>query len=597
AVSSVCTLAPSPHQHQQEIHRAIQPEFNLRHDWNSLLSHDPSLLFQHYSSDFFPDADAMVRYLNDYTEKLGLRVNTTPKYVVVATGVDVPNIPTFPGSDLLMGYEHLPTDPTFYQGKNILILGRGNAAFETADAIYGNTNMVHMVSRSRARMAWNTHYVGDLRAVNNGLLDTYQLKSLDGVLEASVEEMMLEQRGSKVFVMFPSSNHQQQQQHSNLNQHHNYHHHHHHHHHQQHRPLHTPVSESVGEAESDFDNFSLREGYHYVLRCLGFKFDFSLFHNSTVPGEVGWPQHQENQVPRHQTQLRSQERSRTLLCRHQHTLTRFPKVCRRFHSRLQIHGDLLNVLVARINQGSATYQMFGVLADIVLFRDEGKSFEFLEEFPMQLLARLEEMTGRSGGEVMVLTMEYGPDFSGPDKDTFRTDRATGDPLEAHRSNFLHPVLYYYRRLPTEAEMLHKWGKLPLPRPARLHHVLEDFNTLWTAQESHILPLRRFLETVTELDLRHHYAHTCLLHSLTRHNPPPTCIMQGRRNIWHTQGVARLNRSSSFHTSDAQHLRQDNGGEEEEEEDGAMAVFPPFLGSTTATTAAATPPHHLASATS
>ncbi|KAK3862612.1 hypothetical protein Pcinc_031546, partial [Petrolisthes cinctipes] len=506
-------------------------------------------------------------------------------YVVVATGVDVPNVPTFPGSDLLMGYEDLPTDPTFYQGKNILILGRGNAAFETADAIYGDTNMVHMVSRSRARMAWNTHYVGDLRAVNNGLLDTYQLKSLDGVLEASVEEMMLEQRGSKVFVMFPS------------------------------------MSETVGEAESDFDNFSLREGYHYVLRCLGFKFDFSLFHNSTVPGRLGGHSTRKTKYPgikhnyeaknvpglyfagtnTHSLDFRKSAGGfihgfrytvRTL-----HRLLEWRHEGVRWPTSHHATRDLLNVLVARINQGSATYQMFGVLADIVLFRDEGQSFEFLEEFPVQLLARVEEMTGRSAGEVMVLTMEYGPDFSGPDKDTFRTDRATGDPLEAHRSNFLHPVFYYYQRLPTEAEMLHKWGKLPLPRPTRLHHVLEDFNTLWTAQESHILPLRRFLETVTELDLRHHYAHTCLLHSLTRHNPPPTCIMQGRRNIWHTQGVASHNRSSSFHTSDAQHLRQDNGGEDEEEEDGAMAVFPPFLGSTTATTAAATPSHHLASATS
>ena len=45
-------------------------------------------------------------------------------------------------------------------------------------------------------------------------------------------------------------------------------------------------------------------------------------------------------------------------------------------------------------------------------------------------------------------MEYGPDFSGPDKDTLRIDRATGDPLEAHRSNFLHPVFYFYKRPPT-----------------------------------------------------------------------------------------------------------------------------------------------------
>lgn len=42
-------------------------------------------------------------------------------------------------------------------------LHSGNAAFETADALYGVTSSVHLVSRSRARLAWSTHYVGDLR--------------------------------------------------------------------------------------------------------------------------------------------------------------------------------------------------------------------------------------------------------------------------------------------------------------------------------------------------------------------------------------------------------------------------------------------------
>lgn len=45
-------------------------------------------------------------------------------------------------------------------------------------------------------------------------------------------------------------------------------------------------------------------------------------------------------------------------------------------------------------------------------------------------------------------LEYGPDFSGPGKDTFRPDRATGDPLEAHLSNFLHPVFYFYSSIPS-----------------------------------------------------------------------------------------------------------------------------------------------------
>ena len=113
---------------------------------------------------------------------------------------------------------------------------------------------------------------------------------------------------------------------------------------------------------------------------------------------------------------------------------------------------------------------------------------------------------------------------GPDKDTFRPDRATGDPLEAHRSNFVHPVLYYYPAPPSEASMLLKDPSEPLPRPARLHHVLEDFLTSWKAQNSHLLPLRRFLDTVLSGDLRHFDAETCLLQALTNGEPAPQCSL-------------------------------------------------------------------------
>ena len=67
------------------------------------------------------------------------------------------------------------------------MVGKGNSAFEMALHIHGHTNFVHMISRTRTRLAWETHYVGDLRAVNTGLLDTYQLKSLDGISELDVK--------------------------------------------------------------------------------------------------------------------------------------------------------------------------------------------------------------------------------------------------------------------------------------------------------------------------------------------------------------------------------------------------------------------------
>lgn len=49
-------------------------EFNLRHDWNSLLSDKPDLLFKRVSSEFYPPADALPVYLSMFEKELGLRV-------------------------------------------------------------------------------------------------------------------------------------------------------------------------------------------------------------------------------------------------------------------------------------------------------------------------------------------------------------------------------------------------------------------------------------------------------------------------------------------------------------------------------------------
>ena len=98
--------------------------------------------------------------------------------------------------------------------------------------------MVHLVGRSRLRLAWSTHYVGDVRGVNNGLLDTYQLKSLDGLLEGSFSEKI---------VSVTKSNETGR--------------------------VHIELVHSM-----DKDNFVLRESYDYFIRCLGFTFDEDIFH-------------------------------------------------------------------------------------------------------------------------------------------------------------------------------------------------------------------------------------------------------------------------------------------------------------------------------
>lgn len=49
-------------------------EIKLRWDWNSLLSHSPELMFSNYSTDYFPHADDMVRYLKNFQRSHELAV-------------------------------------------------------------------------------------------------------------------------------------------------------------------------------------------------------------------------------------------------------------------------------------------------------------------------------------------------------------------------------------------------------------------------------------------------------------------------------------------------------------------------------------------
>lgn len=203
--------------------------------------------------------------------------------------------------------------------------------------------------------------------------------------------------------------------------------------------------------------------------------------------------------------------------------------------------QLTNSIIKRVNEASGLYQMFSVLADIILLRENATAFEYLEEYPVGILAELETQTGRKApAGLFVVIMEYGRNFSGDDKDVFYYNRAVGEAQHAWQSNFLHPVIYYYKRLPTEREMRLHPPDWPLPRPDAIHHIVEDFLTDWTAPNAHILPLRRFLENCLSTDLRNFFAESCFLFALTRQKLPPFC-QQGYARMQGLTGSERLRR--------------------------------------------------------
>jgi thioredoxin reductase len=185
-------------------------EFNLRHDWNSLLTETDGnvgtkKMFSDLTEDYWPHRSHMVDYLNQFVEFYDLNVhyqtsvtsvqkqedgpfalstesddddNDTPKYtcqrLIWATGLPKPRAIE---NDVITPYhEILPMEE--YTNKSVAIIGAGQSAFESARAIYKVSAFTMIFYRNEPKFAYNTHYVGDLRAINHEIIDSYNLKSL-----------------------------------------------------------------------------------------------------------------------------------------------------------------------------------------------------------------------------------------------------------------------------------------------------------------------------------------------------------------------------------------------------------------------------------
>jgi thioredoxin reductase len=171
------------------------------------------MLFKNYSQQYYPDADDLFRYFNDFAKHFNIKVqyNTlvtqvskkdgkfvvtdqeghvhTGKRLVIATGLSKMWLPDIPGIELCDTYVNHSLDLEDYTNKRVLIVGKGNSAFETANHLEQSAAVIHLCSPESTKFAWQSHYVGHLRAVNNRFLDTYQLKAQNAVIDASIQKI------------------------------------------------------------------------------------------------------------------------------------------------------------------------------------------------------------------------------------------------------------------------------------------------------------------------------------------------------------------------------------------------------------------------
>eukprot|EP00933_Yihiella_yeosuensis_P020228 TRINITY_DN1626_c0_g1_i1.p1 TRINITY_DN1626_c0_g1~~TRINITY_DN1626_c0_g1_i1.p1 ORF type:complete len:740 (+),score=99.02 TRINITY_DN1626_c0_g1_i1:85-2304(+) len=195
-------------------------EFAFRHDWNTLIDVRPeqerAKPVTERSAELFPHADVLTEYLRDFAEEQvqhirynsdvkkiskkqdskGYTVNVNQESfscedVIIASGLSKPRTDVraimFDGVEHVTGYEAMPETGESFEGKAVHVFGIGNAAMETVQELQKYTSDVHVQSRQQdlpqggqgVRFAYETHYVGDIRAGRTGILDTYLLKSLD----------------------------------------------------------------------------------------------------------------------------------------------------------------------------------------------------------------------------------------------------------------------------------------------------------------------------------------------------------------------------------------------------------------------------------
>ena len=444
-------------------------EYNLRHDWNSLLSDEKFPLFGNYDQTFFPNADNLVRYLNDYVDDHQLNIafrqhvksinkendvfevltragaHYMAKQLIISTGVPKPFIPSIPGIELVEQYESVSVDANDFEKQRVLIIGKGNSAFETADHLINSASLIHICSPNPLNLAWKTHYVGHLRAVNNNLLDTYQLKSQNAVLDANIET--IRPQGDRFLVTF------------------NY-------------------THANGECEEIV--------YDRVICCTGFGMDLHPFGDTARPQlmvDDRFPQlnaHFESVNVKgmyfagtltqainyrkgtsgfiHGFRYNSKALANMLM--HRHEQKPFPAQ--------QLAGNSRNIAEAilnRINESSALWQQHGFIVDVIEIDVDTGTGQHIQELPRQYCHEL----WANNECYLLIALDFGDEIDG---DPFNQTRVhKDDAAHSQQSKFLHPIIYLCKHGEEVAE----------------HHIIEDLEAEWTDEEVHLSPLMSFIE--------------------------------------------------------------------------------------------------------
>ena len=431
------------------------PDFNLRHDWNSLLS-DDGPKFTDYSKEYYPDRKDLVRYINDFAAKYKLNIkyktnvdkiqktaggnytlmvtDTTGKWLyscdklIVATGVEKPNrggvkdktgkikhYADFP-KDFFKKEENLST----FENKQVLIIGNGNSAFELANLLTPRAASVNILGRSFKNWAMSTHYAGDLRSIYMPFHDTFLLKSLNSFNETG-QSIVIENGNEDKYT----------------------------------------IHLDCGRCMIKHPYVSMPEnGYDRVILCTGWEFDTSIFdfelaltENKKYPHITDRYESVENPnlyfIGALMHSLDFKRSSGGFIHGFRYLIKYFFHL--HYDGKLDIQkyntteinqiDDLLAHILYKINYGSAMYQMFGQLVDIFIYNPKKDEITYINDVHFNFLkshASNETLT------YFVLSLEYSNQHV--TEITKIGGRESSIGKEAY-AKLIHPVLRVLRDIP------------------------------------------------------------------------------------------------------------------------------------------------------
>jgi thioredoxin reductase len=426
------------------------PEVRMRWDWNSLLTEDHELLFGDYSRRLYPDADELRRYLADLARhcrlnlRQGVRVARVQRdrdgwfrldaedggshrcrYLIVASGMSQPYIPPIPGIEWAEGYESASLDPADYHDKRVLFIGKGNSAFELADRILDEAALVHLASPTPIRLAWKTRHPGHLRAQYTRILDTYQLKTLNGALDCTIEEIARDDGGGLL------------------------------------------VTVAYVHADGEQETFA----YDRVIRCTGFRFDDSIYGDGCRPamdafGKLpemtsGWESVNVPGLFFAGTLMQARDykqASSAFIDGFRYNIRTLARLLLARAAGQPLAGRslgatpeaLTRAVIGRVSRTASLWAQFGYLCDAIVVDRASGTATYHEDLPRDYVFDCE-----LGASEHLYTVDF--EWGRWDGDVFAIDRHPRHDM-AHTNVFLHPIVRRHRGAATAVAE---------------HHILED----------------------------------------------------------------------------------------------------------------------------